>query len=571
MYMSDRHSALDTATDERFDPVTLEILWSRLIGISEEMWTTVWRTAFSTIVALVQDHGCELLDRDGGCLAHAPSSMPAFNLTMPNVARQVLAKYPAETMREGDVYITNDPWICAGHLPDICVLTPIFYQGEMVGFAGTVAHAIDIGGTLHERKATELYEEGILIPIMKLYDAGVRNDTLVAMIAANVRNPAEVIGDIEAEITANEVGVNRVTMLLAEYGLTDLHALSRVIEGRTENATRAAIAAIPDGTYRATIPYDGLDTPLEIVVALTVVGDELTVDFTGTSGEVGRAGMNAPLVYSKAHTCYALMCILTPNVPNNEGCFRPVTVVAPEGCILNCRFPATVNSRTRSGWHIAPAIYAALAEALPEKVMAGCGLLQSFRTRGVERDGRAFNVPSFSGAGQGASFGRDGMPGYIFPSTSSGMAVELFEMKAPAFIRSKRLLSDSGGAGQYRGGLGQRIVIGKLPGYEAPLPIYMHPDLMVCPPPGLLGGKDGCAARVTFNGALQGAGSSFDREGMMDLVEASDEIIFDLPGGGGYGDPATRAPEAIQRDLALGYVTPEGVTRDYGIDPAARG
>jgi len=554
-------------TEHTFDPVTLEILWSRLIGISEEMWTTVWRTAFSTIVALVQDHGCELLDRDGGCLAHAPSSMPAFNLTMPNVARQVLAKFPAETMREGDVYITNDPWICAGHLPDICVLTPIFYQGALVAFSGTVAHAIDIGGTTDDRTAKEVYEEGVRIPIMKLYDAGTRNDTLFEMLAANVRSPAEVIGDLEAEIAANAVGVDRIRLLLAEYGLTDLRALSHVIEGRTEAATRAAIAAILDGQYHAAIKYDGLDQPLDLVTTITVMGDNITVDFTGTSGEVERAGMNAPFVYTKAHTCYALMCLLTPNLPNNEGCFRPVSIIAPEGCILNCRFPASVNSRTRSGWHIAPAIYAAIADALPEKVIAGCGLLQSFRTRGVERDGRAFNVPSFSGAGQGASFGRDGIAGYIFPSTSAGMAVELFEAKSPTLIHSKRLLPDSGGAGQYRGGLGQRIVLGKLPGYEEVLPIHMHPDLMTCPPPGILGGSDGRVAHVTLNGELLGPGSTLDREGVIYLRHASDAITFDLPGGGGYGDPALRDPVAVRQDLAMGYITAEGALHSYGVLP----
>jgi 5-oxoprolinase (ATP-hydrolysing)/N-methylhydantoinase A len=238
---------------EVFDPVTLEILWSRLIGIAEEMWTTVWRTAFSTIVAVVQDHGCELLDRSGGCLAHAPSSMPAFNLTMPNVTRKVLERFAAETIMPGDVFVTNDPWICAGHLPDICVITPIFYQGQLVGFSGTVAHAIDIGGTTDGRKAREIYEEGFRLPIMKLYDQGKPDETIFELLAANVRNPTQVIGDLEAEVTANEVGAKRVTELLAEYGLTDLQALSRIIQGRVEEAMRASIAAIPDGSYHGRV------------------------------------------------------------------------------------------------------------------------------------------------------------------------------------------------------------------------------------------------------------------------------------------------------------------------------
>jgi N-methylhydantoinase B/oxoprolinase/acetone carboxylase alpha subunit len=293
----------------------------------------------------------------------------------------------------------------------------------------------------------------------------------------------------------------------------------------------------------------------------------MLVDFTGTAAEVDRGGVNAPLVYTRAHTIYALMCLLTSHLPNNEGCFRPITIIAPEGCVLNCRYPASVNERTLSGWHILPAIYAALADVLPQNVMAGCGLLQSFQTRGLNDGyGRPFNVPCFSGGGQGASFARDGLPGYIFPSTSSGMSIEVFESKSPGFIRSKSLLPDSGGAGQYRGGLGQRMVISKLPGYEMPLYVYAQPDLRVIPPQGLLGGKTGYTAHLTLNGEVPATGSQFDREGYLILYGEEDVIVFDLPGGGGYGDPRLRDRDALRSDLARGYVSLEGLRRDYSID-----
>ncbi len=537
------------------DPATLQIIWSRLISISEEMFTTVWRTAFSPVVAVVQDHGCELLDAAGGCLAHAPSSMPAFNLAMPVVTRAVLEKYPRASMRPGDVYITNDPWLSAGHLPDICVVTPIFVHEQVVAFCATIAHANDIGGTNDDRRPRTVYEEGLQIPILKLDDAGQRNETLIAMIQANVRGPAEVLGDVEALVAANAVGARRVQQLLQEYGLTDTVALADAIQTRTESAVRQAIAKIPAGIYHATVEFDALLAPLTLTATVTVAGDNLAIDYSGSANEVSPGGINATLSYTRAQTFYSLMCALAPHLPHNEGSLRPFTIHAPLGSILNCRFPAPVNLRLRSGWHINTVLYAALAEVLPGSVMAGSGFLAAFQARGKRADGTSFNVPYFAGGGQGASMGRDGRAGYIFPSTAAGMSVEIFESRTPLVIHAKRVLPDSGGAGRWRGGPGQQVVATLRPDWSEPVELLMTPDRMLCPAPGFAGGKPGTPVRVTINGEAPAPDSEFFTAGYVTLHDATELLVWDFAGGGGWGDPQERDAEAIRRDIEWGIIT----------------
>ena len=546
------------------DPASLQIIWSRLINIGEEMFTTVWRTAFTPVVAVVQDHGCELLDADGACMAHAPSSMPAFNLTMPLVTRAVLDRHPRQTMQPGDVFITNDPWVSAGHLPDLCVVTPVFRSGQVIAFCATIAHANDIGGTNDDRRPRSVYEEGLQIPILKLYDRGARNETLYAMLRANVRGADEVLGDLEALVAANAVGARRVGQLLDEYGLTDVAELSQAIQARTEQAMRAAIAQVPDGEYRAAVQFDAMERPLTIAVTVRVAGSDMAVDYAGSDPEVRRGGINATLAYTQAQTFYSLMCALTPHLPNNEGSLRPLTIAAPAGCILNCRYPAPVNLRLRSGWHLNTALYAALAAALPGRVMAGSGLLAAMQARGQRPDGGSFNVPFFAGGGQGASQGRDGRAGYIYPSTAAGMSVEIFESRVPLLIRAKRLLADSGGAGQWCGGPGQQVEITPLPGWPEPIEILMAPDRMVCPAPGLQGGRPGGLSRVLVNGEPPAPGSTFYEAGYVTLESDQEVLTWDFAGGGGWGEPRAREPAAVERDLARGLITSTAAQRLYG-------
>ncbi|MCL4676677.1 MAG: hydantoinase B/oxoprolinase family protein, partial [Pararhodobacter sp.] len=332
------------------DPIGLEIMWSRLVNVVEEMWQTVCRTAFSLVISEAQDFACELLDPHGETLAHSPRAMPVFNLTLPRAVKALLERYPAETLKRGDVLITNDPWLCAGHLFDIAIVTPAFIDGRLVGLMGTVGHVSDIGGTKDSLKAREIYEEGLQIPPMKLFEAGKPNETLFRMIAQNVRNGEQVIGDIQSFVTANVIGAERLEAFMAEYGMEDLGALAQVVQDLSEKAMRDAVRAIPDGTYRATITNNPLGEVMTYPVAIRVAGDAMEIDFDGAPPQLAQGGLNSTLNYTSAHATYPLKCMLTPKVRGNAGCYRPFTVTAPEGSILNCTYPASVNIRTRTGW-----------------------------------------------------------------------------------------------------------------------------------------------------------------------------------------------------------------------------
>ncbi len=362
-----------------FDPVSLEIMWSRLINIADEMWTTVLRTAVSTIIGAAQDFGCELHDRNGDSLAHSYRSMPVFNLIMPEVVRAIIAKYPLETMKPGDIFTTNDPWICAGHLDDIAVVTPIFVGGEVVAFANTVAHTSSIGGALDGISVKDLHEEGLFFPVMKLYDAGEPNETLFAIIRHNVRQPEMVITDIEAQVAANNVAERRLAAFMAEYELASLEELGEAVQSRTERAMRDEISAVPDGRYEAEEMIEGNGEPLKLKVAIEIQGDSMIVDYTGSAAQTLGGGINCTFNYTRAHTVYPLKCLLSPGVPNNEGSFKPIEVRAEPRSILNALPPASVNSRTKTGWHIHTLIFRALADALPTRVQAGNGLMYTFR------------------------------------------------------------------------------------------------------------------------------------------------------------------------------------------------
>ena len=333
---------------QSFDPVSLEIMWSRLINITEECWITIRKTAFSLIIGEAQDFGCELLDPQGESLAHSPRSMPVFNLTLPRAVKALLNAFPPETLQEGDVLITNDPWLCAGHLFDVALVTPVFREGKLVGHIGSIAHCSDIGGTLDANSAREIYDEGLQIPPMKLYKAGQPNEDLINLIKRNVRKGEMVMGDIQAQYSANEVGAERLLRFMDEYALDDLSELAEVIQDRAEDAMRQAIAEVPDGSYKSSITYDGIGDPLTLHVTVTITGDELVADWDAPP-QLPRGGINCTLNYTAAHSVYALKSMLTPDIPSNAGCYRPITVNAPAGSILNCDYPGE-RQRSHDDW-----------------------------------------------------------------------------------------------------------------------------------------------------------------------------------------------------------------------------
>jgi 5-oxoprolinase (ATP-hydrolysing) len=547
-----------------FDPVTLEILWSRLVNITEECWVTIWRTAFSMIIGEAQDFGCELLDARGESLAHSPRSMPVFNLTLPRAVNALLERFPPATLQPGDLLATNDPWICAGHLYDIALVTPAFRGDRLIGLVGSIAHCSDVGGSLDALGVREIYEEGVQVPPIKLHRAGVPNLEVYELIRANVRKGDMVIGDLRAQISANNVGVDRLLRLMDEYGLEDLTGLATTIQDRAEQAMRVAIRAVPDGVYQHEVEFEAIDRTLRLPVRIEVHDDELFVDWSGAPPQVDRGGINCTYSYTAAHTAYALKCMLTPEIPSNAGDFRPIHISAPEGSILNCTYPAAVNVRTMTGWYCAPAVFGALAPALPGRVQGFTGMPMGAGVYGRERDGRAFNDHLFQGGGQGACEAADGKSALLFPTSAANTSVEMFETRTPIIVDRKELIPDSGGPGRHRGGLGQRVRMRKLYDDGQPAFVGLHPQGIEVETPGLFGGRAGRRADIRLEEDWT-VRSHSELGGLAELRRPSQILMIELAGGSGYGDPSERPVEEVARDLEEGLVTPGGLAA-YGCD-----
>jgi 5-oxoprolinase (ATP-hydrolysing) len=538
------------------DPIALEVMWSRLVTVTEEMWITVIRTAFSLTVSQSQDFACELLDSSGETLAHSPRAMPVFNLTLPRAVKALLQKYPAETLKPGDVLITNDPWLCAGHLFDIAIVTPVFVGGRVAGLIGTVGHVSDIGGTKDPMKAREVFEEGLQIPPMKFYDGGERNESLTELIRQNVRNGDQVLGDLHAFVSANALGADRLVSFMHDYGMQDLRAMAALVQGLSEKAMRDAILALPDGDYLSEITNRPIDASLRYPLKLTIAGDTINLDFTGAPEQVAQGGLNSTLNYTTAHATYPLKCMLTPNVRGNAGCYRPFTVTAPEGSILNPRYPASVSMRTRTGWYLAPNIFKALAEAAPDKVQAHTGLPMAVNVYGQDPDGGSHSNHLFMGGGQGASARRDGKSGLLWPTSASNTAVEVFESRSPMLVVEKTYQRDTGGAGRYRGGAGQRVRMRKLHDDGLSVLVSVYPEGVNNPIAGLFGGAAGSGAggRVLD---LEGREIRDCGTGEAVHVTNNREVVeITVSGGSGFGDPAERDPSLLSDDIRLCMVSP---------------
>ena len=565
----------DTALEEAVarieaDPVGLEIMWSRMINIAEECWQTVIRTAFSLIIGEAQDFACEILDARGRQIVHSPRAMPVFNLTLPIAVNAMIERYPPETLAPGDVLVTNDPWLCAGHLFDIAIAVPVFRDGNVVAFCGVVGHVTDIGGTKDSLNAREIYEEGFQIPPMKLFRAGAANEDLFTLLAENVRRPDQVLGDVHALVAAGLTGAERIGEFMEEYGMHDLEALATVVQKRAETVMRQAIAELPDGRYEHRVEADGVESHLSFPIQVEVRGDEIEVGFEGAPPQMDRGGSNCTLTYTKAHATYPLKCLLTPEVPGNAGCYRPMKVTAPGKSIMNCDRPLAVNMRIRTGWYIAPNVFGALSRAASGRVQAFTGLPSSALFYGVGPDGLFYSDHLFQGGGQGASERGDGHSALLYPTSAGNTSVELFETRVPALVIEKALMADSAGPGRQRGGLGQVISARKLENDGKPCQVGLYPTGVLKPVAGLFGGRSGGRAGGIvgrFDGATRDVGV-----GALSVLETTVEYAeLRVAGGSGFGDPMERPIEAVQRDLDAGYVTAEGAERDYGCVVGADG
>jgi N-methylhydantoinase B len=540
------------------DPITLEVIWNRLIAVVNEQATALMRTSFTTIVRESGDLSAGVFDTRGNMIAQAVTGTPGHINAMATCIHHFLAEYPAETLQPGDVLITNDPQKTSGHLHDFTVITPIFREGAtLVGFFGNTCHVLDIGGRGLGTDAHSVYEEGLFVPITKLYDAGIENRELVKLLVANVRAPEPVLGDIHAQVAGNDVGGRRLLEMMDELELDSLEPVADEIIARSERAMRDAIAQLPDGVWQHVVYSDGYEEPVRLEVTLTKREDELWVDWTGSSPESKR-GINVVLNYTHAYTTYALKCALAPEVPNNEGSFRPVHVSAPEGSILNAQPPAPVGARHIIGHFLPGAIFGALAQVIPERVMAeGAANIWNVQLTGRDDAGKLWTYVWFSTGGTGARPTSDGISATAFPSGISGVPSEVIESLSPVVIHRRELRRDSGGPGTYRGGLGQTLEFS----VRTDQPFTFSPlfDRVQFAAQGSDGGGDGAAARIVTSD-----GQVFDHKGVREIA-AGTRITLDLPGGGGFGQPLARDPDAVREDVANGLVSVDAARRDYGV------
>ena len=531
-----------------FDPVTLEVCWNRLIGVVNEQATALQRTSFTSIVREAGDLSAGVFDRRGLMVAQAVTGTPGHINSMALAMKHFLAAYPLETLAPGDVLITNDPWKTSGHLNDVTICTPVFHGDDLVAFFASTCHTADIGGHPLSAQARDVFEEGLQIPIMKLYEAGRPNETLVRMIRENVRLPEMVMGDFHAQIAGGAVGGERLLEFMAEFGLARLEPLADEIMGRTERAMREAIRALRPGVYEHAVVSDGFDEPITIRVRCEVRDDELRIDYTGSSPASPR-GVNVVMNYTEAYTTYGAKVIVSPDVPNNDGAFRPLRITAPEGSILNAKRPLPVAARHVIGHFLPHVLAGALGQAVPERVMAeGSANIWGINVTGQNRDGEPFVYFWVSSGGTGARAIKDGLSATAFPSGVLGTPVEVTEHLAPLLIERKALREGSGGAGKYRGGLGQVIAFrGRT---DAPFTVSVLCDRTRRPAAGFLGGQPGALGEVLFDG-VRPVNPKAEQ-----IVAPGTLVEIRLPGGGGYGPPEERDPDLIAADIREGYVTP---------------
>ena len=543
--------------------VAHQIMWNRLISIVEEQAQALIRTAFSTSVREAGDLSAGVYDAAGQMLAQAVTGTPGHVNAMADAVAHFIREIGAATMAQGDVYITNDPWMGTGHLHDITVVTPAFHQGQHVGFFGCTAHVVDIGGRGFGADGNSIFEEGVQIPIMRFADKGKVDDTLVKLLRINTREPDQLIGDIYALAACNEIGQRRLSAMLGEYGTPDLTGIADYILTNSRRATLERIAALPRAKASASMQIDGFTAPVDLCVTVEIHADHISADFTGTSAPDPK-GINVPLVYTKAYACYALKCAVAPDIPNNAASLAPFHITAPENTIVNALRPAPVALRHVIGHLIPDTVYGALDQILPQTVPCeGAGALCNFQVSlrpSRPGSGRRAEVLCFNSGGAGARPSLDGLNATAFPSGVMTMPVEATEHAGPVIIWRKELRPDSGGPGQFRGGLGQYMEVGARDGHDFDFSAMF--DRVDHPARGRAGGGAGGATSVTLSdGTTKGGKGRFS-------VPQGATVKLAFPGGGGIGDPRQRDRAAVIRDLQLGYISASAAARDYGLTEA---
>ncbi|APZ55430.1 hydantoinase B/oxoprolinase family protein [Salipiger abyssi] len=532
------------------DLIQLQVIWSRLIAAVEEQARSLIRAGFSTSTREAGDVSAGVFNTRGEMIAQAVTGTPGHINSMARSVKHFIDVFPVASMEEGDVYITNDPWKATGHLSDLSVVTPIFRNGQFVALFACTTHVVDVGGNGPSPESRDVYGEGLFIPIMKIAEKGRMNESLLQIVRANVKEPVQVEGDIFALVACNDVGGKRLLTIMDEYGLTEIDTVGDEIFARSRKAMMDEIAKLPRGTWHNKMVLDGYEAPISLCAAVTVDETGVHIDMEGTS-EASRYGINCPMCYTEAYASFGVKCLVAPQLPNNAATMACITVTAPDDCIANAKFPRPVVARSTIGMFLPDLVFGCFEQAIEGKVPAeSTGTLWNIRL-GAQPSGdtRGFMVTTFHSGGAGARPAQDGLSATPFPSGIRNVPVEVTESITSLVVWRKEFRPDSGGAGRQRGGLGQIMEIGNRE--DAPLTLYARYERVENPAKGRQGGQPGAPGRLTL-----GSGGKLKAKGLQ-TIPPGDTVIIEMPGGGGYGAPEERAPEALALDLRKGFVTAE--------------
>ena len=553
----------------QFQKIRNQVMWDRLISVVEEQARTLMRVAFSTVVREAGDLSAGVFNTKGDLLAQAVTGTPGHINSMARSIREFLKVFPADTMKPGDVYMTNDPWRGTGHLFDFTVVTPTFHKGKLVAIFACTAHVADIGGNGPDPNSRDVFAEGLFLPIMPLVIQGEISQWLMKLLCANSREPEKLEGDVYALIASNEAGGKQLSSMMEEYKLSSMDDLSDHILSSSDKSMREAIAQLPKGTWSHKVTIDGFADPVEIAATLKIDGEKIYIDFSGTSG-VSKYGINCPICYTDAYTSFGIKCLVAPRLANNAAVLARIVVTAPEGTIVNAPFPAPVTARALIGQMLPDVAFGCFEKAMPGQAPAeGTGASWSLRfgagpgVTGPDAKGTKFLSQNFQSGGMGAHWKHDGIAATPYPSGVKAIAIEITEAMTPLVFWRKELRRDSGGAGFYRGGLGQTIEVGSRE--EAPFAIFARFQRVKYPAAGRGGGADGAA------GTLHLASGAIVPPRGTQVIPTGERLVVEMPGGGGLGDPLKRDPQAVQRDVAMGYVSKESARDLYKVVLDAKG
>lgn len=546
---------------QQVDPVLVGLVANRLHSMLDEQQAALINTAFSPVVRESYDLACAAFDSQGNMIGQSSAGTPGHINALATGMHHITSKFAPEELSGGDVLITNDPWMTAGQINDITVATPVFRGDQLIAWFASCCHSPDVGGRILSAAATEIYEEGLRLPIMKLRTADGPNQALEEIIRTNVRTPDETMGDIYAQVSANEVGARSLLKLMDEFSLISIDEIALEIMHRSEVALRQAIEKLEDGSHTAEMVCDGYQgEKLTLAVRITVSGDSITVDYEGSSRQ-SNYGVNVVLNYTRAYTYFAIKAALAPEVPHNAGSFRPVTITAPDGSVLNCIEPAPVASRHLVGHFLPSLVFEALRPAVPAGLPAASAdalWMNVWRGEGIQPDSQPFTLTMFSAGGSGARPGKDGLTTTGFPTGVRAAPTEVLETLTPLVQVQRELLQDSGGAGQFRGGLGQRLQVCRRG--NSGWSVNANIDRVENPAPGALGGLEG--SNGSFKDVV--SGEHLPRKSLVRL--ASDALVeFELPGGGGYHSPLQRSVKAVFTDVVDGYISIAAARSQYGV------